>query len=90
MMYPFMTLDDNTEIVHSEMKEDGRVKVYLERPDAADGFHHALCGLPGYTWEDVFGFSAGDMARFQEVIQSTAHLILQFSQEGGFDSAAGF
>ena len=23
-MYPFMTLDDNTEIVHSEMKEDGR------------------------------------------------------------------
>ena len=30
MMYPFMTLDDDTEIVHSEMKPDGRVKVYLE------------------------------------------------------------
>lgn len=90
MMYPFMTLDDSTEIVHSEMKEDGRVKVYLERPDAKDGFHHAVCWLPGYVWEDVFGFSEADMARFQEVIQSTAHLILQFSQEGGFDSAAGF
>ena len=25
MMYPFMTLDDNAEIVHSEMGEDGRV-----------------------------------------------------------------
>ena len=24
MMYPFMTLDDNAEIVHSEMGEDGR------------------------------------------------------------------
>ena len=34
MMYPFMTLDDGTEIVHSEMREDGRVKVYLEKPDA--------------------------------------------------------
>ena len=90
MMYPFMTLDDNTEIVHSEMKEDGRVKVYLERPDEKDCFHHAVCWLPGYAWEDIFGFSDEDMARFQEVIQSTAHLILQFSQEGGFDSAASF
>lgn len=26
MMYPFMTLDDGTEIVHSETLEDGRVK----------------------------------------------------------------
>ena len=25
MMYPFMTLDDNAEIVHSEMGKDGRV-----------------------------------------------------------------
>ena len=90
MMYPFLTLNDNTEIVHSEMKEDGRVKVYLERPDTKDGFHHATCWLPGYTWEDVFGFSAEDIARFREIVQSTAHLILQFSQEGGFDSAAGF
>lgn len=90
MMYPFMTLDDGTEIVHSEMKENGQVKVYLERPDAKDGFQHATCWLPGYVWEEVLGFSDKDMARFQEVIQSTAHLILQFSQEGGFDSAAGF
>lgn len=25
MMYPFMTLDDSTEIVHSEMGKDGQV-----------------------------------------------------------------
>lgn len=70
MMYPFMTLDDNTEIVHSEMKEDGRVKVYLERPDATDGFHHATCWLPGYTWENVFGFSNKDIEQFQRIICS--------------------
>ena len=29
MMYPYMTLNDDTEITHSEMKEDGRVKVYI-------------------------------------------------------------
>ena len=48
MMYPFMTLDDDTEIVHSEMKPDGRVKVYLEKPDTEDCFHSAVCWLPGY------------------------------------------
>ena len=31
MMYPFMTLDDETEIVHSEVLEDERVKVYMVR-----------------------------------------------------------
>lgn len=30
MMYPFMTLNDDTEITHSEMKPDGKVKVYIE------------------------------------------------------------
>ena len=28
-----LTLDDNTEIVHSEMRNDGIVKVYLEVND---------------------------------------------------------
>lgn len=41
MMYPFMTLDDETK-------------------------------------------------RFQEIIESTAHLILEFSQEGGLENASGF
>lgn len=90
MMYPFLTLDDGTEIVHSEMRPDGTVKVYMEKPDEKDCFHHAVCYLPGYRWEDIFGFSKDELARFQEVIESTAHLILQFSKEGGFEDAASF
>ena len=88
MMYPFLTLDDNTEIVHSEMRPDGTVKVYLERPDAEMGFRHATCYLPSYAWEDVVGFTQAEIDRYQQVIESTAHLILEFSQEGGFDHAA--
>ena len=88
MMYTFLTLDDNTEIVHSDMQPDGTVKVYLERPDAQLGFCHATCYLPSYTWEDVVGFTQAEMERYQQVIESTAHLILEFSQEGGFDHAA--
>ena len=90
MMYPFMTLDDETEIVHSEMKEDGKVKVYIEKPDEKDCFHHAVCWIPGYQWQDVFGFDEKEIARYDEILRSTAHLILQVSQEGGFDHAAGF
>lgn len=89
-MYPFLTLDDATEIVHSEMRPDGTVKVYIEKPDEKDCFHHATCILPGYAWHDVSGFTEADIARYEGIIRSTAHLILQFSQEGGFDSAAGF
>lgn len=89
MMYPFMTLDDGAEIVHSEMRPDGRVLVYIEKPDARDCFHHASCYLPDYTWEDISGFTQAEIDRYQEVIQSTAHLILQFSQEGGFENASG-
>ena len=90
MMYPFLTLDDEAEIVHSEMKPDGQVKVYVEKPDEKDCFHHATCWLPTYRWEEIEGFSPEELARYDEVIRSTAHLILQFSKEGGFEHASGF
>lgn len=80
-MYPFLTLDDETEIVHSQMLPDGKVKVYIEKPDEKDCFHHATCYLPGYEWEDIFGFSENEMERYREIIQSTAHLVLEFSQK---------
>ena len=76
MMYPFFTLDDSAEIVHSEMRPNGTVKVYVEKPDAQDGFHSAVCILPGYQWQDITGFSQAELDRYDEVIHSTAHLIL--------------
>lgn len=90
MMYPFLTLDDSSEIVHSEMRPDKTVTVYVEKPDEKDCFHCASCILPGYLWQNVSGFTEAELMRYEEVIRSTAHLILRFSQEGGFDSAAGF
>ena len=88
MMYPFMTLNDETEITHSEMKADGKVKVYIETPDINDGFHNATCWLPDYKWEDIVGYSETEMAYFKQLIQNNAHLIIEFSQEGGILNAA--
>ena len=89
MMYPFLTLDDGTEIVHSQMLADGQVKVYLEKPDINDGFHHATCYLPGNEWTEVFGFSERDMARYRKIVENMKQLILEFSQKGGFRGASG-
>lgn len=90
MMYPFMTLDDGTEIVHSETLPQGQVKVYIERPDAKTCFHSAACYLPEYRWEEIVGFSDNDISRFCEILESTAHLILAFAREGGFEHASNF
>lgn len=90
MMYQFMTLDDKTEIVHSEMLKDGTVKVYIEKPDEKDCFHYATCYLPDYRWEDIYGFSENEINKYLDVLKSTAHLILEFSQKGGLENASGF
>lgn len=83
MMYPYLTLNDNTEITHSEMNADGRVKVYIETPDEHGGFHNATCYLPDYTWGNISGYSAVEIEYFKRLIRDNAHLILEFSQNRG-------
>lgn len=90
MMYPFMTLEDDTEIVHSEMLENGEVKVYIETPDEKDGFHHMTVYLPSYRIEDEFGYSEKRKEYFLDIIKTTANLIIEFSKDGGFEHASGF
>ena len=90
MLYPFMTLPDDTEIVHSEsIMEDGRekVRVCIEKP-VDYGFKSATCWLPDYTWEKVEGFSRDEIAQLQELIQSLAHTIYELARDGGFEHAA--
>ena len=89
MMYEYITLDDNTTIAHSEMKADGTVKVYIEKP-IEGGFQHVTCFLPTYEWCDNEGFSDNDITKLQKIIENNAHLIIEFSQQGGFANASGF
>ena len=89
MVYPFMTLSDNTEVVHSEMHPDGTVKVYFEKP-IFQGFKSVECILPGYEWLNNNGFSEEELEYFDEYVHSLAHIIIDLSQNGGFDNASGF
>lgn len=90
MLYPFMTLNDNTEIVHSELlQKDGReqVKVCIEKP-VYGGFHDAVCWLPDYKWEGIKGFTEEEIHSYQELLESVAHIIMQLAREGGFEGGS--
>ena len=76
MKYQFLTLDDQTEIVHSEMLPDGKVQVYIEKPDEKDCFHNASCYIPGYEWKDINGFTKEEIERYQEIIESHSTKIM--------------
>ena len=73
-MYPFLTLDDSTEIVHSEIHVDGTVTVYVEKPDEKDCFHSATCILPGYQWRENRGFIPEEISRYEEIILSNPEI----------------
>lgn len=92
MMYPFMTLNDNTEIVHSDIlyvngKE--KVKVVIEKP-IYGGFQSAECYLPDYEWKNNNGFVDADIDKYQELLESTAHIIIELAREGGLENASNF
>lgn len=72
MMYKFLTLNDNTEIVHSETLQNGEVKIYIETPDDKDCFHYMTCYLPKYRVEDVFGYTPEEQNKYIDIIKSLA------------------
>lgn len=80
MMYPFMTLEDGTKIVHSEVLCDGTIKVYFEKP-VFGGFQSALCILPQFTWKKVDGYSSEDIDRFQTFLKEAKQLITDRTQQ---------
>lgn len=89
MMYKFMELDDKTEITHSDMRDDGTVKVCFEQP-VADGFKTCYWELPSYRNFDVDGYGENELVLQREYLEKMAHLIIRFARNGGFEHAAGF
>lgn len=84
MMYPFMTLNDKTEIVHSDAYfQDNKevVKVYFEKP-VYGGFNLAECYLPTYEWKNIEGFSDEDINKFSKLIkQNKSEILLKAKNE---------
>lgn len=89
MMYPYMTLADETEIVHSHIIEkDGQkhIIVNFERP-TENGFDSARCELPDYRWLECDGYSEKEIAMFEELLRNNAHLLYKYAESGGVQIA---
>ena len=90
MMYPYLTLAEGTEVVHSELLEGergGRVLVHFERPNA-DGFDSVRFELPSYqmeTWEGAF--TEKELTALRAFLEANAHLIYRYAASGGLSIA---
>lgn len=85
MIYPYITLSDETEIVHTQiLNEHGEesVEVHFERP-SDKGFESARCSLPSYKWIMRDGFTDDEIEEFEEFLRHNAHLIFKFAKSGG-------
>lgn len=89
MMYSYITLADETEIVHSQILEENgekRVEVHFERA-TEDGFDTARCSIPSYKWIKREGFSDEEIELFEKILHSNAHLLFKYAENGGIQIA---
>ena len=85
MMYPFMKLNDETEITHSQILVEGgvqKVEVYFERP-TENGFDCARAVLPDYKWLKVEGYTQERIDFFDQLLRANAHLFYKYAAQGG-------
>ena len=84
MMYPYMTLEDGTEVVHSQLIEDGATSkslVHFERP-TKDGFDSARCKFPSYAWSIWEGsFSEDELAGFERYLEYNTRSFYRSAKE---------
>lgn len=81
MLYPYMTLIDETEIVYSQLIGHGsaeKVIVHFERP-TENGFDSARCELPAYRWVLQDGYSDREISAFEEFLEKNARQIWEYA-----------
>ena len=89
MMYHYMTLADETEIVHSHLKDEGtgkKVLVHFERPKSG-GFDSARICLPLYNWIMRDGFTDEEIKAFEDYAARHAHNLFHYAEVGGIPIA---
>lgn len=73
------SFDDGTQFAYSETRDDGTVRVAVERPVDL-GFDHAECFLPAVNWFNVEGFSIDDLDFLTEFVRSNAPFIFELAE----------
>ena len=80
MLYDYVQFPDETQYAYSEVRDDGTVKVVVERP-IDFGFDSAVCILPSFAWSDVEGFTDDELAGMTDFMHHNAPLIMRLAGE---------
>lgn len=84
MMYPYMILSDETDVVYSNLliDEDGQeyLEVHFERP-MLHGFDSARCRIPEYRWLYNDGYSEEDITSFTDLIKQAEKDLFERAKE---------
>ena len=86
MLWSYVQLDDGTQFAYSETRDDGTVRVVVERP-VDFSFDHAECFLPAIKWFNVEGFSTDDLNFLTEFVRSNAPFIFELAERHKAGSA---
>lgn len=68
MLYPFLTLADDTEIVHSGYRPDGTVLFVIETP-IYGGFKSARFVYPKNSWKEIEGYDEEEIKTLENIIE---------------------
>lgn len=79
MLWSYVQLDNGTQFAYSETRDDGTVRVVVERP-VDFSFDHAECFLPAIKWFNVEGFSTDDLDFLTEFVRSNAPFIFELAE----------
>ena len=80
-----MTIDDDIEVVHTELRADNAVKVYFEQP-VESGFKSVECTIPEYKWEKNKGFNEEQLKYLDKYLHDVEDIIFELAAKGGFDA----
>jgi hypothetical protein len=80
-----MKLSDETEVIHSHLKNEKGLQVVLVHFERAKlyGFDSARISLPSYEWLIRDGFSDDEIKAFEDFTAGHAHNLFYFAEIGG-------
>ena len=79
-MWSYISLGDDTQIAYSNIREDGTIKIDIERPVDMD-FDSASCILPSYQWNNIKGFTDKEIDMLDCLLRDNAPFIFELAQK---------
>lgn len=87
MYYPYCTMYDKIEVVHTPLSSDGFVTVHFEEPDTIYGFKELDCLIPTYRISNIVGFSDTEASALVDFCIKNSEIILSVAKQGGIANA---